>query len=69
MKSAKEGGDSVLYAALSSDLEGAGGLYLENSRPHTPSSFVRDPEVQAKTWHVTCNMLNVREFGVAARKA
>ena len=65
MKTAPQGGDTVVYASISPEIEGEGGLYLENGRPRTPSSFVRSLENQVKLWKTSCQQLGIGEFGRA----
>ena len=62
-KTPKQGGDSIVYAAVSSELEGKGGLYLDNSHPVRSSTFVNDFTAQATLWQKTCDILNIPEFG------
>jgi hypothetical protein len=65
MKTAEQGGDTVVYAALAPELSSqrSGGLYLENSHPARNSSFTGAPENQARLWHLTAGMLGVQEYG------
>ena len=63
MKSPTQGGDSIVHASLSRDLEGQGGLYLENSRPRTPSAFVQSIENQAALWSKSLELTDIKEFG------
>lgn len=63
MKTAPQGGDTVVFTAISPEIEGRGGLYLENSRVRTPSAFVRSLENQLKLWRITCDQLGIQEFG------
>ena len=62
-KTPKQGGDSIVYAAVSPDIAGKGGLYLDNSRPARSSSFVNDFNHQAILWQKTCDILEIAEFG------
>ena len=46
------------------EIEGRGGLYLDNSQPGRVASFADDPANQEKMW-VACNrILGIHEFGV-----
>lgn len=64
MKSAKQGSDSIVHAALSKSIEGKGGLYFDNSRTKEPSGFVRSLENQAKMWRASMEMLEISgDFG------
>lgn len=62
MKSPEQGGDTLVHAALSPELEGKGGLYLENSQEATPSSFSRNIENQIKMWNASCQACGISEF-------
>ena len=56
-KTPKQGGESIVYAATSPDIEGIGGLYLDNSRAARSSSFVNNIGNQAALWQKTCEIL------------
>ena len=57
--------DTLLHAALSPDLEGKGGLYLENMKVRTPSKFSREVENQKQMWNISCALtkIEVAEYG------
>ena len=65
MKTASQGGDTILHAALATELDSAQttGKYLENSRLSRISSFTASLENQSKLWEKTCQMLNIQQFG------
>jgi NAD(P)-dependent dehydrogenase (short-subunit alcohol dehydrogenase family) len=67
MKTASQGGDTLVYAALATELDSAKttGLYLENSRLTGTSSFSASKDNQAKLWEKTCQILNISNFGEA----
>ena len=56
-KTAKQGGDSIVYAATSLDIEGKGGLYIDNSRLARSSAFVNNIANQDTLWRKTCELL------------
>ena len=64
MKTASQGGDTLVYAALATELDNAKtvGLYLENSRLTETSSFAASLENQAKLWEKSCKMLKISDF-------
>eukprot|EP00088_Acartia_fossae_P025909 TRINITY_DN2668_c1_g1_i1.p1 TRINITY_DN2668_c1_g1~~TRINITY_DN2668_c1_g1_i1.p1 ORF type:complete len:330 (-),score=78.25 TRINITY_DN2668_c1_g1_i1:236-1225(-) len=66
MKTAEQGGDTVVHAALAPDLASADltGKYLENSRLTNISDFTSSLENQKKLWEASCAMLNIQEFGI-----
>lgn len=61
----KRASDALLHAALTPDLEGKGGLYLENMKGTNPSRFSRNVENQKKMWNISCNLtgIDVADFG------
>jgi len=62
MKTAKQGGDTLVHAALDPDLTTSKKLYLENCRPGRISSFASKVENQARLWGITCSLLGIQEF-------
>ena len=62
MKTAKQGGDVLVHAAVSPDLEAKGGLYLENSQIRTPSAFCRNLENQKIMWEQSCDLCDISDF-------
>lgn len=62
MKSPEQGGDTLVHAALAPELEGKGGLYLENSHIATPSSFTRNLEHQIKMWKRSCDACQIENY-------
>ena len=68
MKTAEQGGDTVVHAAIDPHLVGSvttSQLYLENCRQGRSSSFVKKGENQSRLWGLTCRMLTIEQFGVA----
>ena len=64
-KTPKQGGESIVFAATSSEIESKGGLYLDNNCPTRSSSFVNDVGCQDVLWRNTCEMLQISNFGSA----
>ena len=63
-KNAKQGGESIVYAVTSSNIDGIGGLYIDNGRPVRSSSFVNNVGNQTTLWEKSCEILQISEFGV-----
>jgi len=65
MKTASQGGDTIVHGALAPELDTAqtSGKYLENSRLSRVSSFTASLENQSRLWDKTCQMLNIEQFG------
>jgi dehydrogenase/reductase SDR family protein X len=65
MKSAEQGGDTLVHAALAPDLATSdiNKKYLENSRLAKVSAFTGSLENQKKLWEATCQLLHIQEFG------
>ena len=61
-KTPQQGGDSIVYAASSLDVEGKGGLYLDNTQLARTSSFVNNVGYQAVLWQKTCEVLYISDF-------
>nr|ACO11620.1 Retinol dehydrogenase 11 [Caligus rogercresseyi] len=62
MKSQAQGGDTLIHAALSPELDGLGGSYTENSQVVSASTFVSDPANQKKLWDKTLEILGMDKF-------
>ena len=65
MKTVEQGGDTVVHAAISAEIEGRGGLYLENFYPARNSSFTSDQSNQKKLFDLSCKILDIDIFGKA----
>ena len=63
MKNASQGGDSIVNAAISPEMEDKGGVYIRNSRVRESSKFSRDEANQKILWDKTMEMLKIKEFG------
>jgi NAD(P)-dependent dehydrogenase (short-subunit alcohol dehydrogenase family) len=57
-RTAKEGAETVLYAAFSSELEGVGGKYLEDSAIMRSSCYSYDKDAQSGLWTATGHSLS-----------
>jgi len=62
MKTASQGGDTLVHASFSPDITFSS-VYLENSRPASSSSFTSCLENQNKLWRLSCDLLGIEEFG------
>ena len=63
MKSPSQGGDTIVHALCSTDLEGKGGTYMRHYK-EKPSNYVTSSaENQKKLWDVTMKILKIKEFG------
>ena len=58
-----QGGDTVVHAAISTEIEGKGGLYLENFYPARNSSFTSDLSNQKNLFELSCRILKIKNFG------
>lgn len=58
-KSPSQGADTVLYVALSPDLEKQSGGYYENCQKATSSKKSQSFQLQQAIWHTTCSVLNI----------
>ena len=59
MRSPRQGADTLVHAVLAPELEGRGGLYLENSQIRTAHSFCLNLENQVKLWQKSCEVCEV----------
>ncbi len=68
-KSVKQGAQTTLYAALSSEIRGQGGLYLSDcgiQAPHTEAVYTKGKAFPAgeKLWRISTTLLNQRGIAV-----
>jgi hypothetical protein len=56
-KSAKEGAETILYASLSTQLNGLSGKYLEDSAIFTSSTISYNKYNQDRLWNMTWKLL------------
>jgi len=62
-KSESQGGERVLYTALSAQVENLNGKYLANCRVAKPIALTRNRDNQQKLWQESCQLLDVTNFG------
>jgi len=63
MKNAEQGGDSIVHASASNDVESwKGGDYVENSHLARSSAFSHKLEAQTKLWRKSLTLLNLQDF-------
>jgi len=68
MKTAEQGGDTLVHAALAPDLATADtkAKYLENSKLTRISHFTASLDNQRILWENTTSMLDIKEFGISS---
>ena len=59
MKSPKQGSDTLVHAALSPELKGKGGTYLENSKIAPAARFTDCGDAQKKLWTQSLAMIGI----------
>ncbi|XP_077297734.1 polyprenol dehydrogenase-like isoform X1 [Arctopsyche grandis] len=63
-KTPEEGARPVLHCCFSSELEQPGGNYISNCEEGYSTAYSKNEEKQKKLFDVTCDMLNIKRFGV-----
>ena len=64
MKTPEQGGDTIVHAVLDQDMLSWGqSLHLENHRESRVSSWCQSRDNQEKLWRLTCDMLQINNFG------
>jgi NAD(P)-dependent dehydrogenase (short-subunit alcohol dehydrogenase family) len=63
-KTADQGGDTLVHAALSPELDklDLAGVYLENSQPVDIGSYAKDPQLQKHLWDTTKTSLELENI-------
>ncbi|XP_020371420.2 dehydrogenase/reductase SDR family member on chromosome X [Rhincodon typus] len=61
-KTAAQGASTVIYAAVSPDLEGVGGSYLANGQKTKSADISYDADLQKKLWTQTCKLVGIPEW-------
>lgn len=56
-----EGASISVYAAAASELEGVGSCYLYNGEKKQSSESSYDPELQAKLWEMSCELVGLNK--------
>ncbi|KAG5672997.1 hypothetical protein PVAND_003078 [Polypedilum vanderplanki] len=64
MKTPEQGARSIIYAAISTELEKKGGIYITNCRPTTASKIARNDVNCKKFFEFSCEILKIKEFGI-----
>ena len=62
MKTAAQGGDSILYAGLSPEFEGQTGQYTDNSQVISPHSAAFDLTWQKRMWDMSLELTGLKNF-------
>lgn len=62
-KSEEQGAQRVLYSALSPQMEELSGNYFENLKVVKPIALVRNRDTQQKLWEISCQLLDISQFG------
>uniref|UniRef100_A0A0K2TPU3 Shortchain dehydrogenaselike [Tribolium castaneum] n=2 Tax=Lepeophtheirus salmonis TaxID=72036 RepID=A0A0K2TPU3_LEPSM len=62
MKSQAQGGEALVHASISPELDGLGGSYTENSQVISSSDFVSDVSNQKILWTKTLELLKLDKF-------
>lgn len=62
MKTPEQGSDAIVHAAISPDIEGKSGVYLQNSQISSCDSFASSETNQGRLWDETMKLLNKTEF-------
>lgn len=65
----ERGSRTIVYGAISPDLEGNGGTYLSNCQVASTSGIVNDELQREKFFNFTRDLLKVENFGNSANKA
>ncbi|XP_010294223.1 PREDICTED: dehydrogenase/reductase SDR family member on chromosome X [Phaethon lepturus] len=58
-KTPEEGASTTLYAAVSPEMEGAGGCYLYNEERTKSADVAYDEELQRRLWTESCKMVGI----------
>lgn len=68
-QSVEQGARTIIFAAISRELEGKGGAYLTNCLIKTPvNELAYDDAECEKLFDYTCNMLKIENFGKDERQ-
>ncbi|XP_078684463.1 polyprenol dehydrogenase-like [Branchiostoma floridae x Branchiostoma belcheri] len=61
-KTPAQGADTILYAAMSPDLEGIGGRYLDNCQEVPSSDQSYDRDLQRRLWEESCRLVHLENL-------
>ncbi|XP_074822221.1 E3 SUMO-protein ligase ZBED1 isoform X2 [Natator depressus] len=62
-KTPEEGASTSIYAAVSPELEGVGGIYLYNEQRTKSTDVSYDEELQRRLWTESCKMTRISDVG------
>ncbi|XP_075771822.1 polyprenol dehydrogenase isoform X2 [Pelodiscus sinensis] len=62
-KTPEEGASTSIYAAVSPELEGVGGIYLYNEQRTKSTDASYDEELQRRLWTESCKMTRISDIG------
>ena len=62
MKTAAQGGHSILFAGLSKEFEGQTGQYTDNSQVNDPNPVAMDLSWQQKMWDMSLKLTGLKTF-------
>ncbi|XP_069626600.1 polyprenol dehydrogenase [Haliaeetus albicilla] len=60
-KTPEEGASTTIYAAVSAEMEGAGGCYLYNEERTKSADVAYDEELQRRLWTESCKMVGISD--------
>ncbi|KAM6341583.1 LOW QUALITY PROTEIN: polyprenol dehydrogenase [Podargus strigoides] len=60
-KTPEEGASTSIYAAVSPEMEGAGGCYLYNEKRTKSADIAYDEELQRRLWTESCKMVGISD--------
>lgn len=64
LQTPEQGSRTVVYAAIHPKLEGRGGGYFSNCMVFPLNKYVKDPKKCEQLFNVTCEMLQIKDFGI-----
>uniref|UniRef100_A0A8C0BS05 Polyprenol dehydrogenase n=1 Tax=Buteo japonicus TaxID=224669 RepID=A0A8C0BS05_9AVES len=63
-KTPEEGASTTIYAAVSPEMEGAGGCYLYNEERTKSADVAYDEELQRRLWTESCKMVGISDESI-----
>uniref|UniRef100_A0A8C0JCL4 Uncharacterized protein n=1 Tax=Chelonoidis abingdonii TaxID=106734 RepID=A0A8C0JCL4_CHEAB len=63
LQTPEEGASTSIYAAVSPELEGVGGIYLYNEQRTKSTDVSYDEELQRRLWTESCKMTRISDVG------
>lgn len=61
LQTPEEGASTSIYAAVSPEMEGAGGCYLYNEERTKSADIAYDEELQRRLWTESCKMVGISD--------